>query len=127
MQYIIRLALALLISISAPVHANHHDDHQLQKEVKSNLIPVASARVCMVNNRVFEQDQIPIQVQGKTYYGCCNMCKDKLNSDVSARQGLDPITHSPVDKATAVIAADATGKVFYFENEQHLKQYNQNL
>lgn len=84
---------------------------------------VEAKKVCMVNNAVFEKDQIPIAVEGKTYYGCCDMCKERLAKDVESRTGVDPVTGKKVDKATAVIAALPDGKVLYFESEETLKKY----
>ena len=81
-------------------------------------------KVCMVNNTVFEKDQIPVQVSGKTYYGCCEMCKERLAKDAAARTGTDPVTGKPVDKATAIIAALEDGSVLYFESEKTLEQYS---
>lgn len=87
------------------------------KVVKPNL-------VCMVNNTVFSSEQIPVEVDGKTYYGCCEMCKSRLANDETARHAVDPVTQKKVDKATAVIGAKADGSVLYFESEKTLKQYN---
>ena len=84
---------------------------------------VEAKKVCMVNNAVFEKDQIPIAVEGKTYYGCCDMCKERLAKDAEARTGVDPVTGKKVDKATAVIAALADGTVLYFESEETFKKY----
>lgn len=125
MRQIIWMVCALLVGYVTPLQANHHGHHPAQPAMQSTLKPVATSRVCMVNNRVFKEDQIPIQIQGKTYYGCCAMCKDKLSNDINARQAIDPITGKSVDKATAIIAADTHGQVFYFENKQHLQQFNQ--
>jgi YHS domain-containing protein len=91
--------------------------------VKPTLKKVETKKVCMVNNAVFEKDQIPVQVSGKTYYGCCEMCKERLTKDAAARTATDPVTKKPVDKATAVIAAKADGTVLYFESEKTLEQY----
>lgn len=87
------------------------------------LKKVEAKKVCMVNNQVFEKDQIPVQVQGKTYYGCCEMCKERLSKDVAARTAKDPVTGKAVDKAKAVIVAQADGSVLYFESEKTLAQY----
>ncbi|HEX6904210.1 MAG TPA: hypothetical protein VF789_31160 [Thermoanaerobaculia bacterium] len=80
-------------------------------------------KVCMVNNTVFEKDQIPVEVEGKTYYGCCEMCKERLAKDESARYGTDPVSGARVDKATAVIAAQGDGTTLYFENEANFEAY----
>ena len=84
---------------------------------------VETKKVCMVNNQAFEKDQIPVTVEGKTYYGCCEMCKDRLTKDAAMRSAVDPVTGKPVDKATAVIGALPDGKVLYFESETTFGQY----
>jgi len=80
-------------------------------------------KVCMVNNTVFEKDQIPVEVDGKTYYGCCEMCKERLAKDESARYATDPVSGARVDKATAVIAAQGDGTTLYFENDANFEEY----
>jgi YHS domain-containing protein len=91
---------------------------------KVELKRVETKKVCMVNNQVFEKDQIPIAVEGKTYYGCCEMCKERLAKDAAARTAVDPVTGKPVDKATAVIAAMPDGKVLYFESQETYEKYS---
>src|SRR5262245_61283291 len=66
---------------------------------------VPAKRVCMVNNTVFPEDQIPVAVEGRTYFGCCEMCKGRLAADPSVRTAVDPISGKSVDKAKAVIGA----------------------
>jgi YHS domain-containing protein len=87
------------------------------------LSVVDPAHVCMVNDAVFEKEQIRIEVEGKAYYGCCNMCKERLAQDEKARTAVDPVSGNKVDKAEAVIGADAEGRVYYFENEKNLKGF----
>jgi YHS domain-containing protein len=79
--------------------------------------------VCMINNQLFDKDQIPVQVQGRTYYGCCEMCKERLAQDAAARTAVDPVTGKNVDKATAVIAAKPDGNVLYFESDGTLQRF----
>ncbi len=86
-----------------------------------------ASQVCMVNNQFMGKPQIPIEVGGKTYYGCCEMCKGRLQTDAAARTATDPITGEVVDKATAVIAQDAKGAVLYFANADHLARYQATL
>lgn len=81
-------------------------------------------KVCMVNNTVFDRDQIPIQVGDKTYYGCCEMCKERLANDPEVRYAMDPVSGARVDKASAVIAALPDGTTLYFENEANLQEYS---
>ena len=88
-----------------------------------SLVQVESKYVCMVNNQRFEKEQIAIQVKDRTYYGCCEMCKEKLRTNAKSRVATDPVSGKEVDKATAVIGASTDGKVFYFENVENLKKY----
>jgi len=85
---------------------------------------VEAKKVCMVNDALFQKDQIPVEVEGKTYYGCCEMCKARLAQDAAARSSVDPVTGATVDKATAVPGALADGSVLYFESEKTLEEYN---
>lgn len=90
----------------------------------SKVEPVEAKKVCMVNDAVFPNDQIPIEVNGRTYYGCCEMCKGRLKNDPEVRWAVDPVSKKRVDKALAVIGAKPDGKVLYFESEKTLRQYN---
>lgn len=89
------------------------------------VVPVESRYVCMVNDTLFQKEQIPVEVEGKTYFGCCEMCKARLSQDAGTRTATDPVTGEAVDKATAVIAAQADGDVLYFESEETLRQYSE--
>ncbi len=86
---------------------------------------VEAKRVCMVNDTVFPKDQIPVVVGEKTYFGCCEMCKERLANDPSMRQAVDPVSKKTVDKASAVIGAKADGTVLYFESEQTYRAFEQ--
>ena len=89
----------------------------------TSLKQVEPSLVCMVNNQFMGRPQIPITVEGKTYFGCCEMCKGKLGSDPASRSAVDPVTGATVDKASAVIAMNDTGAVMYFESEASLARY----
>jgi len=80
--------------------------------------------VCMVNDAYMGRPQIPVEVAGLTYYGCCEMCKTRLAREPATRSAVDPVSHRPVDKATAVIAVDHGGTVWYFENEANYASWS---
>jgi YHS domain-containing protein len=84
---------------------------------------VEAKKVCMINEKVFVDDQIAVPVNGKTYYGCCAMCKTALAEDASKRTATDPVSGKTVDKADAVIGADSIGRVYYFESEANLRAF----
>lgn len=79
--------------------------------------------VCMVNDMDMGKTQIPVVVEGQTYYGCCAMCKERLAKDAAVRTAIDPISGKSVDKAKAVIGKRPDGSVVYFESERNLRQY----
>ena len=117
-------SVALLPALApAAAFADDHA-HQSQKAAYAGLKKVETKKVCMINNQVFDKDQIPVEVDGKTYFGCCAMCKERLAKDADSRKAVDPVSMKEVDKATAVIGADAEGMVQYFENEKNLEEYN---
>ena len=45
-------------------------------QVTYEIVP--NDKVCMVNDRFMGVEQIPIEVDGTTYYGCCEGCVEKL-------------------------------------------------
>lgn len=114
------LILAFLLTFFAvPVMAadNGHDHGN------SWLKPVEAKMVCMMNDKVFDKEQMSIEIEGKTYYGCCPMCKEMLGKDASKRAAIDPVSGNKVDKATAVIGADTHGMTYYFESEDNLHKF----
>lgn len=88
---------------------------------KLEIVP--NQKVCMVTNMLFPRDQIPVQHSGKTYYGCCENCKETLAKDAASRSAIDPVSKKQVDKANAVIAAREDGTVIYFENKKNFEKY----
>jgi YHS domain-containing protein len=87
------------------------------------LRKVEVKKVCMVNNQFMGKDQIPVEVQGKTYYGCCEMCKERLAKDEASRYSTDPVSGTRVDKAKAVIGVLPDGTALYFENDANFNKY----
>jgi YHS domain-containing protein len=96
---------------------------QSEKSKDGSLTQVETKFVCMINNQKFDKEQIAVDVAGQTYYGCCEMCKEKLKNDKASRWATDPVSGKKVDKAKAVIGADSDGKVYYFERVENLKTY----
>lgn len=80
--------------------------------------------ICMVNNKRFDKVQIPTEVNGKTYYGCCSMCKAKLEKSQELREAIDPISGNVIDKASAVIGTGPDGVAYYFENEENMRKFD---
>jgi len=91
--------------------------YQIGDEVPHDL-------VCMVNNAYMGKKQFEVPFEGKTYYGCCNMCVERIPVDKDARTAVDPYSSKEVDKSEAfIVLVSAQGHVAYFENEQNYKQF----
>ncbi|AHF16979.1 hypothetical protein [Niabella soli] len=86
--------------------------------------PVPPNLVCMVNDAFMGKEQLAVPLNGKTYYGCCEMCKSRIPNDPSVRKATDPQSGKTIDKATAyIVMTGAEGAVTYFENEQSYKNF----
>lgn len=85
------------------------------------------SRVCMMQDTVMATPAIPLAHGGKTYYGCCEMCKAKIAAD-PARHTVtrDPVTGATVDKATAELLS-VDGRVFYFESDASRGRFRSRL
>lgn len=104
------LALAALFGVTATAEA-------------ASLERVEAEKVCMTNDAYFGKPQIPVQVEGKTYYGCCQGCVEALTNDAALRTAADPVSGKKVDKAEAVIGMLPNGHVLYFESEASFRAY----
>ncbi len=99
--------------------------------LSQNMLDVGKAQlknnlVCMVNNKYFGTEQIPVVAEGKTYYGCCQGCVGSIQNNRSVRYARDPYSGVEVDKASAFIVKkpnSAKQEVLYFESKENYKRY----
>ena len=89
----------------------------------ASLKEVEGKNVCMITDQLFIKEQIPVELEGKTYYGCCEMCKAKIKNEPQSRVAIDPVSGNEIDKSEAVIGAAPDGSVYYFESEENLSNY----
>src|SRR5690554_798360 len=79
--------------------------------------------VCMVNNAYMGVQQLEVPFEGKMYYGCCEMCQDRIPKEEEVRVAVDLYSLKEVDKADAyIVLVGDRGEVAYFENERNYKQ-----
>jgi len=90
----------------------------------AQLKRVPTEKVCMINNEFMGKKQFPVEVGGKTYYGCCKACYTALKTDAATRYAVDPVSGNKVDKALAVIGALPDGTVLYFESDKTYEAYH---
>ena len=112
----------LSVTKTKPIQMNSTVASQTTYEI------VPTDKVCMVNDRFMGVEQIPIDVEGTTYYGCCQGCVDKLQKNIdNVRFGSNPINDVKVDKANAVIVQDKSkGSVYYFASKQDAQSFINN-
>jgi YHS domain-containing protein len=82
--------------------------------------------VCMMQDMVLGKAGIPIQYAGKTYYGCCEMCKEKIkNEPQKYTRATDLVSRKPVDKSESFIYS-VDGTAYYFGSDANRKSFAAN-
>jgi YHS domain-containing protein len=82
--------------------------------------------VCMMQDMVLTRPGIAIQYEGQTYYGCCEMCKQKIKNEPGKyTKAVDPVSKKAVDKAQAFIYG-IEGTAYYFSSEANRKTFAEN-
>jgi len=87
------------------------------------LTRVTPEEVNMVTNRHDGKKQSTLSLNGKSYFCPDNAYAVNLSRNPSTRFAKDPLTDKRVDKSDAVIYADASGRVYYFESEDTYKGF----
>lgn len=120
---VLSLCLILVVTVFFSLAGAQDSENSDIGNTAPTLSEVESKYVCMINDQIYKKEQIPVEVEGKTYYGCCKMCEAKLKSDPDSRESIDPVSNKKVDKAQSVIGATRDGNVYYFENESNLQKF----
>ena len=84
--------------------------------------------VCMVNDTYMGKKQLLVPVDNKDYYGCCEMCVERLQNNVgNVRYATDPQTQEQVDKATAfiVLKSNQGDAVWYFKSQENYQKFKE--
>lgn len=124
-----RIVISLVSCLALGALGCSRDDAPGSGEEAALILPAGVSRVadvsqvCMVNDMFMGRAQIPVTVDGRTYYGCCPDCKAKLENQPAIRMARDPVTGEPVDKAKAVIVQYGAGKVLYFSSIETLRRF----
>lgn len=131
--FITTLAIVVIggffVWVAMHIYQEEKLENEMTEKYKASLpapgIAVDHKLVCMVNNMYMGMAQIPVVVQNKTYYGCCEKCVHDLNSDETVRFAVDPYSKAKVDKAFAFITMSPLkpGTILYFESKENLRNY----
>lgn len=107
-----------IVITKAEENSVHSKNYQVGEQVPNDW-------VCMVNNAFMGKPQIAVPVNGKTYYGCCEMCVYRLNKEADSRMTIDPFSGKSVDKSEAyIVLKNANGEVAYFQSEANYKSFS---
>lgn len=128
-----QFTLLLVVFIMAACQSPKEQHQTFSDESSQSLSGVPSYQigdhvphdlVCMVNNAYMGKKQFEVPFEGKIYYGCCNMCVERIPIDKDARTAVDPYSSKAVDKSEAfIVMVSGRGDVVYFENEQNYKRF----
>ncbi len=105
------------------LHAKKSVNIRESGPASSWLTRVAADEVNMVTNRHENKKQSVVSLNGKSYYCPDNVHVSNMSQNLSTRFAKDPLTDKIVDKSEAVIYADASGRVYYFESEDTYKGF----
>jgi len=127
-SYIIIAAVFIFVTAIFAFKAVNYFSGVKHENVKAEYVAgeIPYDMVCMVNNNYMGVAQIPVEADGKIYYGCCEMCVSKLTSNSNnVRYAVDPLSKESVDKAQAYIMMDpvGNGKVLYFISKNNADKY----
>lgn len=133
-QNIVTISMVILLFggwfgwLSYNIYQQERHDSIIRENLKSMPAPGVSIEpkmVCMVNNMYMGIDQIPVAIQDKIYYGCCDQCVRDLTTNETVRYAVDPYSNVRVDKSRAFITMDPRkrGAILYFESEENARKY----
>lgn len=89
-------------------------------------VELAANKVCMVGDEIKFKEIRPVNIDGKTYWACCDKCEAKLNRNYKdTRFTTDPYSGIKISKADAVIFQnpEKKGKVLFFESSSNYNEY----
>ncbi|MBL4561362.1 MAG: hypothetical protein JKX79_10305 [Labilibaculum sp.] len=82
--------------------------------------------ICMVRGDIKSKGSLPIQIGGKTYYGCCEKCLTKLELNIdNIQNAVDPVSGQMFSKADAIVRQDPQdhSRVLFFKSDETYDQY----
>lgn len=141
MKYLVAIIAVFVLLLTACTNPKSKSKAVLLESEKDTIMQVAAAtkqykkgdlvpteEVCMVNDAFMAKKQLMVKHEGRVYYGCCDMCKERIPNEAAVRVAIDPLSGKEVDKASAAIAITGDqGEVSYFENEDNYRNYVENL
>ncbi len=131
---IMTIILVSIIAISC--NSENKNNTTIKEDVettKSTIEPAEQIKptdICMFYNVILDApSEYPVEVDGKTYYGCCDYSSSQLREDSTTRFSIDPFSGEKVDKVGALIFPDPNrdNGVLYFKTKDNYLQYIKKL
>ncbi|MGZ2369478.1 hypothetical protein ACXR6G_06805 [Ancylomarina sp. YFZ004] len=116
--------LAAIIVYAPGLNNSNNDDQIIYVSFEGEIIP--DSMVCMLGGDIKTKPTLPIEINSKTYWGCCQNCLGKLQrNENNALYALDPLSGESVNKADAIIRQDPQNnkRVFFFKSNETYNQY----
>lgn len=91
---------------------------------------VPDSVVCMVSGMVKNKAIKPIEVGGKTYWGCCDNCLMQLKNNIeNVLFAKDPVSGAMICKSGALKRLNPENKkyVLYFESDKNYELYSRTI
>ena len=126
-EYIVVLGIVVFLGVTVLAMEVSNELGGLPNFFEQRVSLVEARYVCMVTDLASDREQIPFEIDGSKYYGCCDKCEQTLRENHAARVAADPVTGGTVDKAEAVIGALPSGQVYYFEDEDSLRRFRRDF
>ncbi|MDH5826477.1 hypothetical protein [Sphingobacterium faecium] len=109
-----------------PAQTKVADNHVTGNSTPQKGDQVPNNLVCMVNDAYMGKQQLEVPHDGKMYYGCCEMCKERIPNDAAVRAAIDPHSLKSVDKAHAyIVLIGDHDEVAYFESKDNYEAFLQ--
>lgn len=116
--------LAAIIVYAPLLNDEVNDEHINYSSLEGEIIP--NRFVCMLRGDVKSRPTLPIEVNSKTYWACCQNCLGKLQrNENNVLFAIDPLSGESVNKADAIIRRDPQNnkRVFFFKSNETYNQY----
>ena len=131
---IISITLISILTISCNSQSTDNSEKKHNTETNTPTIEPAEqikpTDICMFYNVILDApSEFPVEVDGKTYYGCCDYSSSQLRTDSTTRFAIDPFSDEKVDKVGALIFPDPNidNGVLYFKTKDNYLQYIKKL
>ncbi|MFN8254198.1 MAG: hypothetical protein U0W24_00825 [Bacteroidales bacterium] len=130
-KVLVSIGVALLVFILVWYTNEATEKYAAENAYKAYIDkPVPDSVVCMVSGMVKNKAIKPIEINGKTYWGCCDNCLMQLKNNIeNVLFAKDPVSGAMICKSGALKRLNPENKkyVLYFESDRNYELYVKTL